>query len=318
MLSGAAPAPAAPGRKIRTTPIARRLADENGLDLTSITGTGPSGRIIKSDILKALENGSARKLGAAPAAKPAKPEGPTIPAPKPLQARVESVTAMRQTIARRLLESKTTIPHFTVTIAIDADPILEVRQQINSMLGNQGFKLSVNDFIVRAVAMALQRHPNINSSWSDDGIVYHGTVNVGVAVALPAEKGGGLVVPTLHNAHTLSVQQISDLTRKLANKARTQGLTIDEMSDGTFTISNLGMFGIEHFEAIINPPQSAILAVGAALEKVVARKGEIVVGHEMQLTLSADHRVIDGAQAAEFLTTLRHILEHPAATLVGL
>jgi pyruvate dehydrogenase E2 component (dihydrolipoamide acetyltransferase) len=186
-------------------------------------------------------------------------------------------------------------------------------------LETQGIKVSVNDFIVRAAALALARHPYVNASWINEGdgaIELHDQVNIGLAVALPAEKGGGLVVPVLHNAQDMGLRAISTAAKAAAEKARTRGLTVEEMSGGTFTISNLGMFGVEHFEAIINPPQAAILAVGAAMEKPVARKGQIVSGLEMTCTLSADHRVVDGAMAAQFLQTVKQMLENPAVLLV--
>lgn len=304
--------PTAPPGKAKASPLARKLAEEHGLDLGSIAGTGPGGRIVKRDILAAAG-------GAPPAVTTAAPAAPVAAAPATpprLEARTVPVSNMRKTIARRLVESKTTAPHFAVTVAVNMDPLLDVRHQVNATLQSQGVKLSVNDFVVRATAMALLQHPMVNASWTDDGIQLHGTINVGVAVALSQEKGGGLVVPTLRDVHHMSLEQISAQTRQLATKAREQGLTLQEMSDGTFTISNLGMLGVEHFEAIINPPQAAILAVGAAIEKPVVRDGRIVVGREMTCTLSCDHRVVDGAMAAEFLATLKQLLENPAAMLV--
>ncbi len=223
---------------------------------------------------------------------------------------------MRKTIAKRLIESKTTIPHFTVTMAIDMDPLMELRKTLNQQLEAQNIKLSVNDFITRASALACVQHPLVNSSWADGSIQQHGTVNVGVAVALPEERGGGLVVPVLRDVQNMGLRQISEQTRQLAKKAREQGLSQEEMQGGTFTISNLGMFGVEHFEAIINPPQAAILATGGAIEKPVVRDGALTVGHEMSATLSADHRVVDGAIAAAYLQTLKQLLENPAALLV--
>jgi pyruvate dehydrogenase E2 component (dihydrolipoamide acetyltransferase) len=223
---------------------------------------------------------------------------------------------MRKTIAKRLLESKTTIPHFTVTLSVNMDPLMTLRQTLNAQLESQGVKLSVNDFVVRASALALLQHPAVNSSWTEGGIQQHGTVNIGVAVALPEDKGGGLVVPVLFDAQNKGLRSISSETRALAQKARETGLSPEQMSNGTFTISNLGMMGVEHFEAIINPPQAAILAVGAALQKPVVRDSQIVIGQEMSLTLSGDHRVIDGAVGATFLNTLKTLLENPAVLLV--
>lgn len=230
---------------------------------------------------------------------------------------------MRATIAKRLVESKTTIPHYQVTVSARVDSLMELRGQLNEQLADQGVKLSVNDFLVRACALAMHQHPFINSSWDASGpaIQMHGAVNVGVAIALPAERGGGLVVATLRNADRIGLRQISDETRRLAGKAREKGLTVEEMSDSTFTISNLGMFGVDHFTAIINPPNSAILAVGRAVEKPFFETDDdgepvLVAGHEMAMTMSSDHRVIDGAMAAQYLQTVKSLLEKPASLLV--
>lgn len=313
----------AAGGHARISPVARKIADEHSIDPAAITGTGPDGQIIKRDILAAIETFTVPATTPAIATPSATPE-PSVPpgatgaekssAPttQPLEARTIPLTNMRKVIARRLVESKTTIPHFTVTVAVAMDGLLDVRRQTNAVLEAQGVKLSVNDFIVGACARALIVHPLINASWSGDSITQHGTVNIGVAVALPAESGGGLVVPTIRDAQTKSLSQISVETRALAEKSRSRQLSAAEMADGTFTISNLGMLGVDHFEAIINPPQGAILAVGAALEKPIVRDGRITVGHEMTNTMSCDHRVIDGAMAAEFLQTLKQLLESPA------
>lgn len=304
------------GARIRVSPLARKIAEERDLDLTQIKGTGPDGRIIKRDVLQAAEGKPA--AGKAPAPQGQRPAG--APAPMTptvgLEAKTIPLSNMRKTIAKRLVESKTQIPHFTVTTPINMNPLMELRETLNAQLEPQGIKLSVNDFIVRAAALALVQHPIVNSSWANGSIQQHGTVNMGIAVALPEERGGGLVVPTLRDAQNMGLRTISEQTRRLAKKAREQGLTVEEMSDGTFTLSNLGMFGVDHFEAIINPPQAAILAVGAAIEKAVVRKGEITIGHEMTATISADHRVIDGAIAAQYLQSLKQLLENPAALLV--
>jgi pyruvate dehydrogenase E2 component (dihydrolipoamide acetyltransferase) len=232
-----------------------------------------------------------------------------------------AISQMRQTIARRLVESKQTIPHYQVTMSFDMDPLLSMRQTLNEQLASQAVKLSVNDFLVRCCALAMYENPEFNASWVIDGgggahIAIHGQVNVGVAIALPRERGGGLVVATIRNADHKSLRAISEETKALSEKARTRGLTIEEMSDTTFTISNLGMFGVEHFTAIINPPNSAILAVGAAIEQPVVRNGQLTIGHEMRATLSCDHRVIDGAIAAQYLASLKRAIENPAALLV--
>ena len=234
---------------------------------------------------------------------------------------------MRGVIARRLVESKTTIPHYQVTVAVDMDPLLDLREQLNDQLSVHNVKLSVNDFLVRACALSMHEHPFINASWNPDGksVTVHGSVNVGVAVALPVDNealsGGGLVVATLRNADRMGLRSISAETKRLAKKARDKGLTPEEMADSTFTISNLGMFGVDHFTAIVNPPNAAILAVGRTQQKPFIETDEdgeptLVVGHEMSMTMSSDHRIIDGAMAAQYLGTVKELLENPAALLV--
>ncbi len=227
-----------------------------------------------------------------------------------------ALSSMRQTIARRLVESVTTIPHYQVAMTFDMDALMTLRGTLNAELAPAGVKLSVNDFLVRACALGMARHPFVNASWGGDRILVHQTVNVGVAVALDEEKGGGLLVATVRDADRKSLRQISAETRLLSEKARSKGLSMEEMSDSTFTISNLGMFGVDHFTAIINPPNSAILACGAAVQRPVVRNGALAVGWEMTATLSLDHRVIDGAMAARYLGTLKQLVEHPTLLLV--
>ncbi|MEX2215467.1 MAG: dihydrolipoamide acetyltransferase family protein [Phycisphaeraceae bacterium] len=314
--SSAGSAGGAGGARLRVSPLARKMAEDAGLDVAKIKGTGPDGRVIKRDVQAAAEG----KGAGGGSAKPASGSGagaPVMPAIK-LESKLIKVTNMRKTIARVLVESKQTIPHFTVTMSVNIEPLMSLRSTLNGQLESQGVKLSVNDFVVRASALALAQHPIVNSSWAPggEGIQIHGEVNVGVAVALPEEKGGGLVVPTLRNTTSMGLRQISSETKRLAKKARDAGLSVEEMSGGTFTISNLGMFGVDHFTAIINPPQAAILAVGAGQEKPIVRDGQIVIGQEMSMTLSADHRIVDGATAAIFLQTLKGLLENPAAMLV--
>ena len=298
-----------PGGRIRVSPVARKMAEEMGIALDSLVGTGPDGRIVKRDVLAVREGNQ----GTSPSI------GFDATDQSSSKVTIVPLTNMRKTIARRMVESKTTIPHFTVTVAISMDALMDLRATINEQSAAESeVKLSVNDFLVRATALALVEHPGLNASWSGDAIIQHGSVNIGVAVSLPPPpKGsGGLVVPTLRDTPSKSLRQISQETRVLVAKARESGLTVEEMSGGTFTISNLGMFGVERFEAIINPPQVAILAVAAALEKPVARNGQIVVGYEMTCTLSSDHRVVDGATAAEFLETLKQMMEQPKGLVV--
>ena len=319
----AAPAPGGNGsERIFASPLARKIAAERNLDLSGIQGTGPSGRIVRKDVEHA-QPGTAQT--AAPAAAPAA-SAPT-PAPMPVAVELEDRTValsnMRATIAKRLVESKTTIPHYQVTVSARLDALMTLREQLNDQLQTQGVKLSVNDFLVRACGLAMHQHPFVNSSWNPQGpsIDLHGRVNVGVAVALPEERGGGLVVATLRDADRIGLRQISAETKRLAKKARDKGLTVEEMSDSTFTISNLGMFGVDHFTAIVNPPNAAILAVGAAVEKPFVERDadgavELVIGHEMSMTRSSDHRIIDGAMAAQYLNTVKQLLEAPASLLV--
>lgn len=296
--------------RMRISPVARRMAEDHGVDLNAIEGSGPNGRIIKRDVQNAIDTGAT--------AAPSTAGGAAFEAPSStkLEAGRVQLSNMRQTIAKRLVESKTTIPHYQVTMSFNLDPLLDLRKTLNEQLEAQGVKLSVNDFLIRACALAIHQHRDFNASWKGDSLEVHGDVNVGVAVALPAERGGGLVVATIRNADRKGLRQISHEAKTLSEKARTKGLTLDEMNGSTFTISNLGMFGVEHFTAIINPPNSAILAVGAGLEKPVVRDGQIVIGHEMQATLSLDHRVIDGATAAQYLQTLKQFIENPATLLV--
>lgn len=315
------PAGAAPGGRIFVSPLAKKIALEKGLDLSRVQGTGPGGRITRKDVEHLDSRGPAPRAGAAaaPAPRAASFAPPALAdTASALEARTETLSNMRRTIATRLVQSKQSIPHYQVTLAVNMDPLLALRAQLNEQLASQNVKLSVNDFIVRACALAMHQHPHVNSSWGPDGgsIILHDRVNVGVAISLPAERGGGLVVATLRDADRIGLRQISAQTKTLADKARTKGLTIDEMDASTFTISNLGMFGVEHFTAIINPPNVAILAVGAAVEKPVVRNGQLAVGHEMQMTMSSDHRVIDGAMAAAYLATVKQLLEAPATLLV--
>ncbi|MFZ4722747.1 MAG: dihydrolipoamide acetyltransferase family protein [Phycisphaerales bacterium] len=314
------------GQRVRVSPVARRMAEEHGIALGSLQGSGPGGRIIKRDVLTAMENTASRPSApvAAPAANAQALAVPVAPASRPsgglviagLESERVAVSGMRQTIARRLVESKTTIPHYQVSMKFDLDRLMAVREQLNTELASTGIKLSVNDFIVRGCALAMARHPYVNSSWAGDAIAMHKQVNVGVAVALDESKGGGLVVAVIRDADRKSLRAISAESKAIGEKARTRGLAPEDMADSTFTVSNLGMFGVEHFTAIINPPNSAILACGAALKQPVVRNDELTVGYEMTATLSSDHRVIDGAMAARWLKELKSLLENPATLLV--
>ena len=312
---------AADGTRMRVSPVARRMAEEHGVDIRTVAGTGPGGRVIKRDVEMAIENKSARASATiAPAQALAVSTGgvqtTSAPLALSLPGRDVSLTGMRQTIARRLVESKTTIPHYQVTMKFDMDRLTDLRQSYNEKLKASGIKLSVNDFLVRACALAMAEHPYFNASFAGDHVRIHEVVNIGVAISLPEEKGGGLVVGVIKDADHKSLRQISADTKTLAEKARTKGLSVQDMSDATFTISNLGMFGVEHFTAIINPPNSAILACGAAVQQPVVRDGRLVVGTQMQATLSLDHRVIDGAMAAQYLASLKEFIEEPETLVV--
>ena len=304
------------GGRIFASPLAKKIAGEHNVDLSGIDGTGPSGRIVKKDVEQALQRGVASAAGAASAHAPV--ELPPIGAA--LQDHTVTLTNMRGTIARRLVESKQSIPHYQVTVEVDMDALLDLREQLNEQLSAQGVKLTVNDFLVRACALAMHQHPFVNSSWDGSSnppsIQQHGSVNIGVAVALPEERGGGLVVPVLKGTDRMGLRTISGETRRLAKKAREKGLSIDEMDGATFTISNLGMFGVSHFTAIINPPNACILAVGAAREIPVVRDGQLIIGSVMSMTMSSDHRIVDGAMAAQYLNTVKGMLEAPATLLV--
>ncbi len=314
------------GGRIFASPLARKIATERGIDLAAVAGSGPSGRIVRKDVEQATP--TTAHLTAAPsvplAASLSQPVVPALaPAAAELADRNVPLNSMRETIAKRLVESKTTIPHYQVTVSARLDSLMSLRSELNEQLAEQGVKLSVNDFLVRACAVAMHQHPFVNSSWNPQGpsIDLHRAVNIGVAIALPEERGGGLVVASIKDADRVGLRQISAETKRLAKKARERGLTIDEMSGSTFTISNLGMFGVDHFTAIINPPNAAILAVGRAIEKPFVEYDEdgepvLVVGHEMSMTMSSDHRIIDGAMAAAYLATIRDLLESPASLLV--
>ena len=316
------------GDRMRVSPLARRMASEMGVELSQVQGSGPGGRVVKRDVLLAAENRSA----AVPATRGAQAAANELVAATPSMIPAAAASAgalvhgaqsievpvsnMRGIIAKRLVESKQQIPHYQVTMKFSMDAVLALRGSLNEQLASMEVKLSVNDFIVRACALAMAKNPFFNASWAGDRILLHQQVNVGVAIALPEEKGGGLVVGVVKDANLKSLRQISGEIRSLGEKARTKGLSMDEMSGATFTISNLGMFGVDNFTAIINPPNSAILACGAALEQPVVRNHQLVVGWEMAATLSLDHRVIDGAMASKYLQSLKQFVEGPTMLLV--
>jgi pyruvate dehydrogenase E2 component (dihydrolipoamide acetyltransferase) len=295
------------GQRIFASPLAKRIAAEKGVNLATIKGSGPNGRIVKADVETA-------RPAAAPTAAPARPM-PSAPAQPivtaPGDQRVPH-TAMRKVIARRMLESKQTVPHFYLTVEFEIDALLAARQAINDVARKRDAKVSVNDMLIKACAKALRDHPECNASWTEEEMIQYGAVDISVAVATDR----GLITPIVRNADMKGVAQISIEMKDLAARAKTGKLKLDEFQGGSFTISNLGMFGVKEFAAIINPPQAMILAVGAGEERVVVRKGEMAVRHMMSCTLAVDHRVVDGAMGARFLQTLRAYVEQPAAMLV--
>jgi len=287
----------------KSSPLARKIASRLEVDLDDLVGSGPRGRIIAADVQRA-----AREIKAPPPPPVSEPTPvsarPEMPTAVPLQNKVVPLTAMRRTIAKRLSESTGPIPHFYLTVDCDVTDLLATREQLMTITGA---RVSVNDFVIRAAALAIHHHPYVNASFGDESIAYHGAVHVGVAVATEE----GLITPVVRDADEKSVVDIAREVRDLAARARARKLKPDEYQGGTFTISNLGMFGIEEFTAIINPPNAAILAVSAALPKPVVVEREIVVRDRMKVTMSCDHRVIDGAAGAEFLQTFRRYLEQP-------
>jgi pyruvate dehydrogenase E2 component (dihydrolipoamide acetyltransferase) len=302
----AKPAEKPSGGRIFASPLARRIAADKGLDLARIIGSGPHGRIVKADV-EAAKPGAAAP---APAPRPAAAPQPVIAAPG--DTRIPH-TSIRKVIARRMLESKQTVPHFYLTVEFEIDALLAARQAINAMTEKKkGPKISVNDMVVKACAKALRDHPDCNASWTEDEMIQYGAVDVSVAVATDR----GLITPIVRNADMKGLGQIANETKDLAARARTGKLKLEEFQGGSFTISNLGMFGVKEFAAIINTPQAMILAVGAGEERVVVRNGAMVVRNMMSCTLAVDHRVVDGALGAQYLQTLRSYIEQPASMLV--
>ncbi|PIE80221.1 MAG: dihydrolipoamide acyltransferase [Chloroflexi bacterium] len=288
---------------VKATPVARRIAKENKIDLTRVHGSGAEGRIRKSDVEAYL---TWPQADAAPAAFSA--------TPIPVGPETEEIptSRLRQAIARRMVESKTTVPHFYVTSEIDMKPIMDLRQQINSTLAAKGIKVSINDMIVKATAMALREFPNLNANFAGDKIVRHNIINVGTAVAVE----GGLLTIVQKNTDITPLVQVAVENRNMILRSREGKVKPEDVEGGTFTVSNLGAFDVEHFVAIINPPDAAILAVGSVQQLPVVVDGELAVGWRMKATISADHRVTDGAEAAQFMQTLKAIMEHPLQLLL--
>ncbi len=306
--------------RVKISPLARKLAAEKSLDPSHLTGSGPGGRIVRADVEAAAArpaphsqiSNSKSQIGA-PGAKGPVASGPSLLTKGPIQEeRTVPVSNMRAAIARRLLESKTQLPHFYVEIEIDAEPLLVLREQLNTGLEQDGVKLSVNDFILKASAEALRRVPQVNGSWEGDRIRYLAAAHVSFAVAIE----DGLITPVIRDTHLKSLFQISAEAKSLGKLAKDKKLKPEQFTGGTFCVSNLGMMGIPKFSAIINPPNAAILAIGTTVKKPVVKNDRIVVGQTMTLTLSCDHRVVDGAVGARYLGALKQLLESPALLLV--
>ena len=291
-------------QRINLSPLAKKIAAEKGIDITTIKGSGDHGRIVKRDV-EGLQTTSRQVLEVIDNT------SSTINYPDFMN--IDNSEApnsqIRNIIAKRLAESKFTAPHYYLMVEVDMGSAIDARKEMNEISKT---KISFNDIIIKAVALSLKKHKQINSSWAEDKIIHHGNVNIGVAVAIE----DGLVVPVLKNADFMSFSQISTSVKDLASRAKNKGLKANEMEGSTFSISNLGMFGIESFTSIINQPNSCILSVGAILEKPIAKNGEIKAGHVMKLSLACDHRVVDGATGAQFLQTLKGYLEQPISMFI--
>lgn len=299
--------------RVKVSPLARRMAEDAGLDIERIEGSGPGGRVVKSDVQAAIDAGGAEAQAKAEEEAAGRDAPGRTPAPiaalRPARLEDERIEAsqMRKTIAKRLVQSIGPVPHFFLTTEIDMGRALDLRKALNERLSASGVKVGVNDLLVKVAAEALARHPEINASWDEDAIQRHGSADIGIAVAVP----DGLITPVVREADRKGLAQIATEASDLIERARNRKLKPEEYTGATFSISNLGMFGIDEFTAIINPPEAAILAVGQTAERAVVEDGEVVVRRRMRVTMSCDHRVIDGATGAAFLQTYRAMLENP-------
>lgn len=321
----AAPATASSGDRVFASPLARRLAKEAGLDLKAVSGSGPKGRVVKSDIEKAVSTGGAKPAQAAAPAAAAAP-APALAKGASEEAVLKLFEAgsyelvphdgMRKTIAKRLQESKQTIPHFYVSVDCELDALLALRAQLNDAAprkeGAPAYKLSVNDMVIKAMALALRDVPDANVSWTDTNMVKHKHADVGVAVSIP----GGLITPIIRKAETKTLSAISNEMKDLGKRAKDRKLKPEEYQGGTTAVSNMGMMGVKNFAAVVNPPHATILAVGAGEERVVVKNGEMKVANVMTVTLSTDHRAVDGALGAELLGAFKRYIENPMGMLV--
>jgi pyruvate dehydrogenase E2 component (dihydrolipoamide acetyltransferase) len=314
--------------RIFASPLARRMAKEGGLDLAAIQGSGPHGRIVERDVKAAIEGGTAKKAQpGAPAAQPGGPAPKLAPAGmsdeivkkmfEPGSFEEVPHDGMRKTIARRLTEAKQTIPHFYLTVDCDIDALLKLREQVNASAqkdkdGKPGFKVSVNDMVIKALALALTRTPGSNVTFTENAMLHHKHADISVAVAIP----GGLITPVIRKADTLTLSGIASAMKDFAKRAKDRKLKPEEYQGGTSAVSNLGMFGIKDFVAVINPPQSSIIAVGMGEKRAVVKNNEIVIGNVMSVTISCDHRAMDGAKGAELIAAFKQLIENPMAMLV--
>ena len=312
----------------RASPIVRRLANENDLDLGKVDGSGPQGRIVERDVRAAMERGDAQADGEADGGAAAEEDGAAeqpAAAQAPQQAEapaatgaegteIMEMTRMQSVIAERMTEAKQTVPHFYATVEVDATELMALRKQLNGQLEEEGVKISVNDFVMKACAVALtkEEHKKLNSLWTADGIELHEQVDMAMAVALEA----GLITPVIKDAANKTLSSISSKSKDLAKRAREGGLKPEEYQGGTVTVSNMGMFGVESFSAIINPPQAAIIAVSSIMERAGFKDDEVVPVSIMKLTLSADHRIANGAEGAQYMAEVQRLLEHPMTLVV--
>jgi pyruvate dehydrogenase E2 component (dihydrolipoamide acetyltransferase) len=301
----------------RASPIVRRLAQENNLDLSRIEGSGPAGRIVERDVRAAMESGTAQKTdGKAEVEAPEREAAPQVAAaPEPTRApgtELVEPSRMRRVIGERMTQSKQQVPHYYATVEVEMDDLLALRKQLNEQLEEQGIKLSINDFVMKAVALALKDFPNLNALWTSEGIELHQQVDLAMAVALEE----GLITPVIRDAANETLSAISAASKDLAKRAREGALKPEEYQGGTVTISNMGMFGVESFAAIINPPQAAIVAVSSIMQRAMFKDDEVAPVSIMKLTLSADHRISNGAEGAQYLAEVKRLLEHPMTLVV--
>jgi len=314
--TNAAPAPKTTegDSRVIASPLARRMASQAGIELAGLTGSGPNGRIVKADIEAAIAGG-APSAAPAPAAAPSgvAQAAPTTAEKLPFEPEfeLEPLSSMRKTIARRLTESKQNVPHFYLTVDCEIDALLQLRKTLNDK-SDGAFKISVNDLVIKAAAIALRRVPKANASWTDEGVKLYKSADISVAVAIE----GGLITPVVRRAETKGLETISTEMKELSARARDGKLGPEEYQGGTFSISNLGMYGIKEFSAVINPPQACILAVGAGEQRPVVKDGSLAVATVMSCTLSVDHRAVDGAIGSEYLSAFKRLIEDPLSMLL--